>query len=65
MRAPTRAVALTSAALSAAVAPGAVAPAEAGPGGAQGQVVLVAHSGVGLLADELRAGSGGQWGACP
>lgn len=44
---------LTSITLSAAVAPGAVAPAEAGPGGAPGQVVLVAHTRVGLLADEL------------
>lgn len=48
-----QAAALTSTTFSAAVTPRAVAPAEAGPGGAQGQVVLKAHARVGLLADEL------------
>ena len=45
--------ALTSTALGAAVTPRAVAPVEAGPGAAQGQVVLVAHAWIGLLAEEL------------
>lgn len=52
-RAPTTCRWLTSTALGAAVTPRAVAPAEAGPGAAQGQVVLVAHARVGLLAEEL------------
>lgn len=47
------ATALTSSTVHAAGAPRAVAPAEAGPGIALGQVELVVHAGIGLLADEL------------
>lgn len=43
----------TSSTVHAAGAPRAVAPAEAGPGIALGQVELVVHAGIGLLADEL------------
>lgn len=54
--APPLGQALTSATLSTAFTPGAMAPAEARPRGIQRQVVLVAHAGVGLLADELHRG---------